>query len=283
MAIRALSPIALTALTALISLWQSAPSQAVTLDAIWVSPDVTIELASVVTADEDVAADNLLGLVMLESLGTLPGDAEVDAFHLESNGDRLFSMNVTTELPGPVVVGRSDVVRYDGSVYTIEFDAGAAGIEAGSNLDAVSRHGSGDLLVSFDTTLQVGSVVADDEDLVRVEGGGVYSLHFDGSAEGVDRALDLDGAHFVPFGDQLLLTFDGSGSVGGVVFDDEDILELDGSAWALTYDGSALHSEWPAADAQAVPEPGLLSMLSAGAAALGLMGRRRAQSCWRTG
>jgi hypothetical protein len=259
-------------------LWHTSVSFAATaLDAVWVSPDITLELAGVVTDDEDVAVDNLLGLVVHEALGTLPEPAEVDAFHLEYGGDRLFSLDVAAELTGAVFAERSDVIRYDGVVYTIEFDASAQGISSGANLDAVSRHHSGDLLLSFDTTQQLGAVVANDEDLVRFDGA-TYSLHFDGSSEGVTGALDLDGAHIIPWSGELLVSFDGSGSVGGVVFDDEDVLELDGGVWSLSYDGSAEHSTWTPGDVQAVhavPEPGQLLALASGAALLRLLRRRR--------
>jgi hypothetical protein len=51
----------------------------------------------------------------------------------------------------------------------------------------------------------------------------------------------------------LLLSFDGSGSIGGVAFDDEDALEFDGGAtWALAYDGSAQDPDWAPADLDAI-------------------------------
>ena len=48
-------------------------------DFVSASPDVTVELGvtAQTTADEDVAVDNLLGMVALESLGALPEAAEV--------------------------------------------------------------------------------------------------------------------------------------------------------------------------------------------------------------
>ena len=97
------------------------------------------------------------------------------------------------------------------------------------------------------------------------------------SAIGVDASLDLDALG--TSGDLYLVSFDGSGEVGGrVAFDDEDVLSYDPVAdeWELFYDGSALHPEsWPGADLVAVPEPAAGALLGAGLAALGALGRRR--------
>jgi hypothetical protein len=46
------------------------------------------------------------------------------------------------------------------------------------------------------------------------------------------------------------VSFDASVDIDSVLFDDEDVLEFTptGNAWELAYDGSAAHSNWPAAD-----------------------------------
>jgi cysteine-rich repeat protein len=70
----------------------------------------------------------------------------------------------------------------------------------------------------------------------------------------VSGGLDLDAVHYTDLDGHLYLSFDGSGNVGGVDFDDEDVLEYDpgGGVWALLYDGSARHSGWPPADLDAL-------------------------------
>ncbi len=57
--------------------------------------------------------------------------------------------------------------------------------------------------------------------------------------------LDLDAAQRLDNG-HLLLSFDGSGSVAGIGFDDEDVLEFDAAAigWELAYDGSGAYADW---------------------------------------
>ena len=246
-----------------------------------VSPDVSVEYAGTLVHDEEIAVDNLLGLVLDEGLGAESADA-LDAYHLESNGDRLLSFETTVELPGAVIAEPGDVVRFDGGAYSIEFDGSAEGLPQGADVDAVSRDGAGQLLVSFDTSVLLSGTHFDDEDLARFQAG-AFTMAFDASSQGVPEELDLDGVHAYPWADILFVSFDGSGEVGGVTFDDEDVVEFFPvtGTWTLSYDASTLHAAAEAADSQAVhivPEPGWASMSSAGALALGWLARRRARS-----
>ncbi len=243
------------------------PRTASAQEVVSTSPDITIDLgASVIAADEDVAVDNQLGVVVIENLGSLPDASDVTALGLDVNGDRFISFETTTALSGGVVARPGDVVRYDGAVYSIEFDASAAGLPDGVRTDATSLSASG-LLLSFDTTVDLGGgLVAADEDLVAWNGTS-FGLLLDGSAAGIAAALDIDSAQDVG-GGQFLVSFDTSGQVGGVVFDDEDILRFDSLnfSWSLEIDHSATSSSWAAADLDAfmVPEADSRLMLAVG-------------------
>lgn len=241
------------------------------------SSDVTIDLgAGVVAADEDVAVDNQLGLVMLENLGAIPDASDVIAVGLDVNGDRLLAFDTTTALSGGVVARAGDVVRYDGSAYSIAFDAAAAGLPAGSVTDSVSL-APGGLLLSFDTTVDLGGgLVAADEDLVDWSGSS-FALAFDGSAQGLDVALDIDAAQDLG-GGAFLMSFDTAGEIDGIVFDDEDVLLFDGLGFSLEFDGSAANAAWTGADLDAVmvPEPTFGGLLLFGVPGLlGLAASRR--------
>jgi hypothetical protein len=245
------------------------------------SPDVTVTLgvANQVADNEDVAVDNLAGIVMLAPLGALPSASNVSGYELFKNGDQLVCFDTTVELPGAVIAQPGDVVRYASGVYSIEFAAAANGVPAGTFCDAIATDASGKLLLSFDVTVALpGGVTAEDEDLARLDSPGAWSLFFDGSAAGIAPALDVDGAHRLENGN-LALSFDVSGQLGGVDFDDEDVVEYDGSTWSLAYDGSAQDPDWAAADTDAIalPEPGMLLLLGAGIAQLGLFARLRAR------
>lgn len=256
------------------------------------SPDVTISLQGV-TADEDIVVDDLLGTVGLASLGPIPPNADVVAYHEEPDGDRLFVLDTFVELPGVptnLAIPAGDVVRWDGVDYSIELDASAAGVPAGSTIDAITREGA-NLIVSFDTTVSLGGLVVDDADLVRHLGGTSFALFFDSAAAGVDAALDLDAA--AVSGSSLFVSFETSGSVvesaTAIDFDDEDVLEYDlgGGAWeiSLAFDASSQASDggagaWTPADLDAVqvPEPRSGAALLAGSMLLvALRGRHESR------
>ena len=229
------------------------------------SPDTTIDLGSgIVAADEDVVVDNQLGVLVLESLGSLPGTSSVVGYGLAANGDRLFTMDSTTQLAAAVFARPGDVARYDGVEYSIEFDGAAAGLPFGVVTDAVASTPAG-LILSFDTTVDLGGgLVVADEDLVAWDGS-TFSLQFDGSVAGLAGELDVDAVHALG-GGAFVLSLDTTGEVGGVAFADEDLVRFDGAAWTLEFDASASNSAWGAADLEAVflPEPALVCGLWVG-------------------
>jgi hypothetical protein len=230
------------------------------------APDVTLALDGVTVADEQVARHDLAGLATRLDLA-LPPEVAVDAFHDNLDGTVLLSLDAAATLGG-TAVGAADVVLWDPGAQAAAL-VGPAALPAGVNVDALTPHGA-DLLLSFDVAVELSGVAFADEDLARWDGA-AFSLAFDGSAAGVDPALDLDGAHRL-LGGHLLLSFDGSGVVGGVAFDDEDVLEHDpvGGAWEMALDASLAHPGWAAADLAAlaarepaqVPAAGILQFSS---------------------
>lgn len=223
---------------------------ATSLVRIRVSPDVTIALGGTTLHDEGIVADTIAGGIAAESLGPIPAEADLDAFTILPNGDRLLSFDVAVALPGGVTAQPADVVRWNGSIYSIEFSAAAAGVPPGANVDAVVAY-RGALLLSFDTSVKLGAVQVEREDLVLFDASG-FSLFFDGSTAGVPAGLNLDGADEIDCNGRLLLSFDGSGVIGGVRFDDENVLEFDRAAtWEMAYDGSARNAAWIVADLDA--------------------------------
>ena len=244
-----------------------------------ISTDITVALGGTLAADEDVVEDTG-GVATKIDVGTLPAAADLSGYTIATNGDILFSIDIAASLPGGIDVTPRDVVRWNGSSYSIELAGADHGLPAGAQIDAIGLV-QGDLLLSLDVTATLGSVTADDEDLVRLESTqpDVWSLYFDGSAKGVPAGADLDGADVIDANAHLALSFDISGSVGGVDFDDDDILEFTPGAdtWTKRYDGSAAHPELAAADVDAVfaPEPGAVALAAAVHAALAVLSRRR--------
>lgn len=243
------------------------------------STDITVDLGGIVAADEDVVEDSDEGAPLRVDLGPLPTTAEVGAYETLPEGAALFTFETTTELSGGVFARPHDVVRWSGSDYAIELRGGDHGVPPAARIDAVAQDGA-DLLLSFDVTVDLGDVVAGDEDLVRLERAGgstVWSLVFDGSEAGLSDGADLDGADRKASG-VLVLSFDVSGALGGLVFHDEDLLDFDAEtgAWSLRLEGESRFPALAAADvdAVAVPEPGGVAGLLLGAVALGWARRR---------
>jgi hypothetical protein len=228
------------------------------------SPDTTTVLGGVVVDRRQPAEDDG-ATVTPTAIGpstpgvSLPDGSNLDAFDRFPNGDVVFSTDITVAvagLPAPGIATPGDVVMVDEQGAAIVFSAAAVGLPAGTDVDAVGAESDSDLLLSFDTTVNVGGVVVDDEDVVRIDTQGAPAvLVYDGSARGVVAGLDLDGVYRSLDDDRLLLSFDGSGSLGGIAFDDEDLLEWDPAtgAYALAYDGSAPPAAWSTgADVDAV-------------------------------
>jgi hypothetical protein len=245
-----------------------------------ISTDITTDLSGTIANDEDVVGDTGAGAPAKIALGALPAAVDVSGYTIASNGNILFAIDIAASLAGGIDVTPRDVVRYNGSIYSVEFRGADHGVPSGARIDAIGLV-AGDLLLSFDVTTTLGNVTADDEDLVRLESTqpDVWSLYFDGSAKGVPAGADLDGADRIDATGHLALSFDISGSVGGVAFDDEDILDFDpvGNTWSMRYDGSARFASLAAADVDAVfvPEPTVFAL---GASALvALIGVRRAR------
>ncbi|RIL04650.1 MAG: hypothetical protein DCC71_13315 [Proteobacteria bacterium] len=244
--------------------------------AVELSTDVTVNVGGVVAADEAVVAD-IGGTAVRVDLGALPRGADLIAFARAANGDALFTLDTAVALPGGAFATPRDVVRWDGAVHAIELRGADRGIPVGARIDAIAVS-EGDLLLSFDVTVTLGGVTAADEDLLRLDGTqpDVWSLAFDGSAHGIARGADLDAADAIP-GGPLALSFDVSGSIGGIPFADEDVLAFApaNGGWSKRYDGSARHAALAAGDVDAVAVPEPLGAGLAAAAALVLLRTRR--------
>ena len=108
----------------------------------------------------------------------------------------LLSFDTTVDL-GTVVAADEDLVRWDGADFSIALDGSAVGIDETLDVDAGQDLGSGQFLISLDTTGTVGGITAADEDILRFDGS-AWSLEFDASAADPDwAAADLD-AMMVP-------------------------------------------------------------------------------------
>jgi hypothetical protein len=230
----------------------AAAAQVLSVD---LSSDIAFE--SVVGSHDDEAVLRLPtpGTPEVVDLGSLPANADVTAFHRLDGGLRLFSLDTFSELPGGVTVDRDDVVQYDSAGYSVLLDGSGAGLPEGARIDALGwrrQAGVASLLLSTDVTVELpGGLVAEDEDVVAWDGS-LWSLLLDGSAAGVADGLDLDGIDRDPVSGELFVSFDGSGELSGLAFDDDDALAWDGSTWTLAFDGESPGGSFATGDLDAL-------------------------------
>jgi hypothetical protein len=261
-------------------------------NAVGFTPDVTKDLGSgpsLVVNDHQVAHQAAAGAVTghLIPAGLLPANVEITGYHPLANGNVLIAVDTTTALPGLPAASPAeprDVVEYTPATgsFSVFFDGAAAGIPAGSHIDAIYQDPQPIVLpffFSLDTSTTLpGLGAVDDEDVVSYAGG-IFTIAYDGSAAGVASALDVDAIEGVTGPAGWLLSFDTSGTVGAVTFDDEDVIRYDSGlgTYAMYTDSSVADpADWPSTDLVALPEPGALSALAAGAALLaGCHWRRR--------
>ena len=142
-------------------------------DLLQASSDTTIRVGTngVDLPDEGIGMLDQAGTVLRQPLPGIPQGAELTAYAVEP-GDAVILLSFANDvaLPGPVFARGGDVVRFEDFGYAIGLDAGAAGLPRSARIDGVSSTGSGGLLISFDTTVELGAgLVAADEDLVDWE------------------------------------------------------------------------------------------------------------------
>ena len=95
---------------------------------------------------------------------------------------------------------------------------------------------TGELLMAFDTTVQLGALTARAGDVVGYDGF-VHTLAFDATANGVPHGVRTDAVAGTTSG--LLLSFDTDLDLAGSVVSDEDLVHWNGSIFSVAFDGSA--------------------------------------------
>jgi hypothetical protein len=250
-------------IAALATIFPSLAVAATPLAQIRYVPDITINLGGTVAGPADVANDDLAGNITL-ALSGLP--ANVAAYHYDPvGGVHWLVFDTTVALPGGITATPRDVVAWNGSAYNLLLDGAAAGIPAGVAIDALATWSGADFLLSIDTTAVVGGLTAGPADVVRYSGG-VWTMQLDDGASGVPAGVNLDGLEYLSNGN-ILASFDIAGTVGGVNFNDEDILEfiIGMGGWEMAYPAASFNAAWGPANmggfsAQAMP-PGVPGVL----------------------
>lgn len=166
--------------------------------------------------------------------------------------DLSISANGSQQIGG-LPVADEDVVRFDGSAFTMVFDGSDVGVSG--ELDAYSSLDPDSLLISLASSATLSGVGAvDDSDVVRFDAtsfgattAGTFSMYLDASDVGLSTdPEDLDAVELLPDG-RILVSLLGTGSVSGITkVQDEDVLSfvptslgsVTAGSFAVYFDGS---------------------------------------------
>jgi hypothetical protein len=146
-------------------------------------------------------------------------------------GDWLLAVAAATDLGGTTFEPR-DIVRFDGLTYTRFWSGAAAGVPAGSRIDALFLNGGdeGDLVLSFDAVTAIGATTFAPADLAQYASS-AWSKYFDATLAGIAPTSNVTGADV--HAGRTLLTFDVPTTVAGVTYLPGEVVSWDGSALAL--------------------------------------------------
>lgn len=193
---------------------------------VYFSPKVSKTVGGLAMADEDVirydASTCEFSTFFDGTAAGLPATANLDALALK-DGDTYFSLLAAGNVPGLGKVDDSDVVRYNGTAFSLYFDGSAFGLTTDAeDVDAIAFDATGKLLVStLGSYALPGVPKGGDEDLLRFDAG-AWELRFDGSHNAGLAAEDVVGASVAANGDIYLSVLDGF-NVGGISGNAADI------------------------------------------------------------
>lgn len=234
-----------------------------TFEEFWLSGDVSVRVpeagssAVIIVNDRSqivINPDGSGSASSTPSVSELDG-ADIDAFDRFTTA---YSIDTAREING-VLIKPGDVFFASGSnPPIIFFDAEAAGVPGGVNLDAVTQNpANGNLVVSFDRFFDdptFGIVMPGD--LIEIVADQFNQVVFD--SDSLPDGVNVDAAHWLT-DDVMLLSFDVDvalpGSQGSLVFRDDDIVAADlvgGGFDRVLSLADDSHPSWVAADLDAL-------------------------------
>lgn len=146
------------------------------------------------------------------------------------------SPDITLDLSGTLVGDENAAVdNLAGSVVLESLGA----IPANADLTGYHMAPNGDQFLALDITVELpGGVTARPSDVIQISSG-VFSIAFDGQAEGIPDGARIDAVGQDGAGN-LLLSFDTAIDFTGFIANDEDVVLFDDPSFSLLLDGSAV-------------------------------------------
>jgi hypothetical protein len=209
----------------------------------YLSSNTSGTVGSVAFKDEDIVAlDTSTGQWSMyfdgSDVGLDASSQEIDALHIEPNGDILLSLGAAGTIPDVGAVDDFDIVRFiptnlgdfTSGTYELYFDGEDVGL-TGEDIDSIGFAPNGDLVISLRGSFSVTGASGGDEDLLIFSNGsfgpntsGDWALYFDGSVVGLNDTSSEDiNATWIDSNGDILMSVRGAFSVTGVVGDGADI------------------------------------------------------------
>jgi hypothetical protein len=205
-------------------------------------------------ARQDYVNDDLAGTRTRVQIPSLPERANLADFQIDTNGEVLFALDVGVTLGG-TYFDPADVIRYSGGGFSKAFDAATAGVPNGAHCDGVARlDANGALLLSFDRTFTANGFTVRPADVMKVSGGAFVGKKLDAQALGLPASLNIVAIDAMGTHTDLLVAFDTAGTVGGVSFTRNDLLQvhLPAGVWTRRYALSSFSDRWGVAHVDGV-------------------------------
>ena len=209
------------------------------------TPTITVTLTSTSTSQFTPTSTPTATTTPSQTLTPTPPTLN-SAFYLSLSGQATL---------GGVTGEDTDILYYDGTNWSLFFDASDVGVtDSGNDLNDFYLLDADTILMSFRDPITLGSLAVDPYDVVQFDAtslgsttAGSFSLYFDGNDVGLDDPVAemLNGFDLLPDG-RLLFSTDGSFTVPGLTGRDEDIFaftpttlgEMTSGTWAMYFDGS---------------------------------------------
>lgn len=177
------------------------------------SIDVPTTLGGVDCTERDIIrydGSNFSKLLDGSAIG-IPDSARINAATVLSDGSIIFALDIPASIGG-ISAKANDLIKYDGSSFSLYFSGSDHGIPENANIDGVWVGSTGEILFSLDIPCSLNGLEVSAQDIIRWSGGS-FSLYFDGLSAGLPEGSDVDA---VSVGVELYAgDFDADGDVDG--------------------------------------------------------------------
>ncbi|MEW6419257.1 MAG: LamG-like jellyroll fold domain-containing protein [Nitrospirota bacterium] len=120
----------------------------------------------------------------------IPDGARINAATVLSDGSIIFSLDIPASMGG-LSFKANDLIKYDGSSFSLYFNGLANGIPESANIDGVWVSSAGEILFSLDIPCSLNGLEVKDKDIIKWSNGSL-SKYFDGTVAGLPEGSDID-------------------------------------------------------------------------------------------